>query len=376
MAALSPAKVAAGAPAQVQITGSGFTSVRAVMFGTVPASRFTVESPNSIVAEMPAFAEARRAHVRVLTAAGQSVHTTADALSIVPVITAVEPSGGLLGGGSAVVVKGVGFAIGSDTSHFKFAQIAAPGSRCDSHTECTLTAPPAGNLTLGGSGTVDVRANVNGVLSPIGPQDRFSYRGTMLLREGTLLAPGTQLTMRAVLGGAGTVCYPHLVARIEANGGEPAIASLGAAEYGSCEPSRWRGVLPDGFGLNIAADGSATVGGGVGVSTPEGCVYGGEQLTGRQLDSRTLDVYVSATLPLEVNRELARIEPQLEEATSELAWLLEREKSAEVEEEIAWWSKRRAKLLEEATEAEEICAPSTGVGLTVEDELVNVAQLG
>jgi IPT/TIG domain/Subtilase family len=70
----------AGATA-VTITGTNFTSVKEVDFGSLPAKGFTVVSPTSISAESPAVSATKTVAVRVTTAAGKSALSRGDSFT-------------------------------------------------------------------------------------------------------------------------------------------------------------------------------------------------------------------------------------------------------------------------------------------------------
>jgi alpha-tubulin suppressor-like RCC1 family protein len=154
----------------VVITGSEFTRASAVTFGSVPASKFTVNSATSITATAPAQA-AGKVHVTVTNAAGTSTPVLADMYKYTPVVASVSPNSGPLAGGTGVTVTGAGFIQGSGLTRFLFGKTRASSVVCPSTTECTMTSP-AGAVT----GTVDVIAEAAKAKSPISrPADSFTY---------------------------------------------------------------------------------------------------------------------------------------------------------------------------------------------------------
>jgi hypothetical protein len=91
----------------VTITGTGFSGVTAISFGSTPAASFTVSSSTSITAVAPA-APAGVTDVTVTNAGGTSATSTADQFTFIapPTITGVSPNSGPLAGGNWVTVTG------------------------------------------------------------------------------------------------------------------------------------------------------------------------------------------------------------------------------------------------------------------------------
>ncbi|MFM9330777.1 YDG domain-containing protein [Paenibacillus mesotrionivorans] len=83
----------------------------------------------------------------------------------IPKITAVSPVEGPAAGGTAVTLTGTGFTGATGVS---FGGIPGTGLKVVHDTEITVTAPP-------GSGTVDVRVEGPGGVSPAGSNSRFTY---------------------------------------------------------------------------------------------------------------------------------------------------------------------------------------------------------
>jgi alpha-tubulin suppressor-like RCC1 family protein len=152
----------------VTITGTGLTGATSVSFGETAATSYTVNSSTSIVATSPA-AIAGAVDVRVTTIGGTSAVSTKDLFSYTPSVDEVTPNSGPVAGGTAVTVKGSGFAPGSSSS-FTFGKRKASSVNCASTSSCTMVSPP------GIAGTVDVLANVNQKKSPINkPGDEFTF---------------------------------------------------------------------------------------------------------------------------------------------------------------------------------------------------------
>ena len=159
-----------GAGTIVTITGTGFTGVTAVSFGSAPAANVIFYSSTSISAEAPG--GAGKVDVRVTTAkGGTSPLSSKDRFKYGnPTVTEVSPASGQLAGGTAVTIKGSGFALGSATG-FSFGKAAATSVDCTSATLCTATTPASKK-----AGAVDVLAIVSGAKSKKSrPGDLFTY---------------------------------------------------------------------------------------------------------------------------------------------------------------------------------------------------------
>ena len=161
--------VAGGTP--VTITGSGFTGASKVLFGTVAASSFTVNSATQITAVSPAAAVSGTVDVRVTTPGGTSAISPADKFTYVappaiPIVTGISPKTGPAAGGTTVTIIGSGF---TGASKVLFGTVAASGFTVDSQTQITAVSPA-------GSGTVDVRVTTPGGTSVTSNADRFQYR--------------------------------------------------------------------------------------------------------------------------------------------------------------------------------------------------------
>lgn len=99
----SPASGSAGTT--VWLTGSGFTGVSAVRFGSVPATSFTVVSPTVISATAPAGSGTVQITV---TGPGGTSNALAFTYVGVPHLTSAVPNGGPTAGGTSVTVTGTG----------------------------------------------------------------------------------------------------------------------------------------------------------------------------------------------------------------------------------------------------------------------------
>ncbi|MCW3028844.1 MAG: hypothetical protein JWN81_2055 [Solirubrobacterales bacterium] len=278
--AVSPISGPVDGGTTVNITGVDFTGAVAVAFGSTAASSFTVNSATSITAVSPAGAVAGNVHVRVTTPEGTSPASPNDTFKYTPTVTSVSPSTGPPAGGTAVTVKGTGFAVGETATQIKFGPRRAASVNCTTTTECVAETPEL--LPGEYKATVDVLATVNTVASPRTTADQFHYHGLYLLIGRKRLGVGTEVTLRMSLGANEfNACNAFLGARIAANGETTDEIAVKEAHYGSCLPYEWSGVLPDAFTLRVNSDGTASIEGVMGVGRGAGgCVYEGEKMSG------------------------------------------------------------------------------------------------
>jgi alpha-tubulin suppressor-like RCC1 family protein len=158
-----------GGGTTVKITGTHFSEVTRVSFGSIAASSFIVNSETSITAVTPA-ATAGTVDVTITTTNAVSAISSVDHFKFVPTVTGLSPSAGSAAGGTSVSVTGTGFAVGTSATRFKFGATLATSVNCSSSTTCTVVSPAHA------AGTVDVKATVNKVASAKSrPADQFTY---------------------------------------------------------------------------------------------------------------------------------------------------------------------------------------------------------
>jgi alpha-tubulin suppressor-like RCC1 family protein len=166
---LSPKSGSVAGTTAVTITGTSFTSVTEVKFGSLPASSYTVTSSTTITAITPA-EPAGVVQVSVSTEFGTTASTANDLYKFAPVISSLTPNGGPTAGGTSVTVMGAGFAPGTTGTKFKFGSVPAASVNCASSTECTVLAPAHE------AGTVEVSAIINKQTTIKNPAaDDFTY---------------------------------------------------------------------------------------------------------------------------------------------------------------------------------------------------------
>jgi len=147
----------------VTVTGTNFSGVTAVHFGSVPATEYTVESNTKIHAVAPEGSGV--VPITITIAGGTSAATPASDFSYVPIVTSVSPSSGSQEGGTKVVIHGTNF---EGVTTVDFAKAPATEVEVISGTEVTATSPA-------GVGTVDVTLVGPGGTSVTTPADQFSY---------------------------------------------------------------------------------------------------------------------------------------------------------------------------------------------------------
>jgi hypothetical protein len=146
----------AGGGTSVTITGTGFTGVTAVDFGTTAAS-FVFNSDTSITAVSPTTA-AGTVDVSVTTAGGTSAASASDQFTFyaLPTVTNLSPSSGPVTGGTNVIITGTGF---TTTTSVNFGGQPSYWFTVDSDTQIEVTTPAGENpdntnvtvTTLGGT---------------------------------------------------------------------------------------------------------------------------------------------------------------------------------------------------------------------------------
>jgi large repetitive protein len=150
--------------ATVQLTGTAFTDVQSVQFGTVAATGFTVVNAGLIVATAPPGTGS--VDVTVTTPGGTSPPGSADQYTYEPppVVTGVQPPSGPDIGGTSVDVTG--------TALHNATAVAFGGSPAVfsvlSGTDLRVTVPP-------GTGTVDVTVTTPGGTSATSGADQYQY---------------------------------------------------------------------------------------------------------------------------------------------------------------------------------------------------------
>src|SRR5262249_25090826 len=127
----------------ITINGSNFTGATSVMFGSVAADYFTVDSDTQITAIVPPSTSTGTIDVQVSNYAGTSTTSSADrytyTLQSAPTITGLSTSSGITAGGASVTLTGTGF---ENVDNVYFDGIAVSDFTVNSSTSITVTTPP------------------------------------------------------------------------------------------------------------------------------------------------------------------------------------------------------------------------------------------
>ena len=161
VAAVSPDSGPTAGGTSVAITGTNFTGVTAVTFGSTAATGFVVNSTTSITVPAPA-AAAGTVNVTVTASGTTTATSSADQYSYVaaPTVGLVAPSSGPTSGGTSVTVTGTNF---TGVTAVKFGTTTAASFSVTSTTSIAVPAP------AGSAGTVDVTVAAAGGRAPRAP---------------------------------------------------------------------------------------------------------------------------------------------------------------------------------------------------------------
>jgi YVTN family beta-propeller protein len=126
---------------QVTITGLNFTGTAAVLFGSTPATNFTVLSDTTIVATVPPGIGV--VNITIITPFGTTAIILADQYTYVslppPVLTNLTPNSGFTPGGNQVTITGLNF---TGTTAVLFGSTPATNFTVLSDTTIVATVPP------------------------------------------------------------------------------------------------------------------------------------------------------------------------------------------------------------------------------------------
>ena len=167
---VAPAKGPMAGGTVVTVTGTGFVQIMGVKFGTTSAESYTVDSSTQITVTAPMNAVMGTVDVFVTNVVGTSPQYTYDTFTYAPppTVTSVVPNVGPVAGGPRVQLAGTGLL---GTTAVTFGGVAAMSFTVDSDTNMRAFSPPGA-----ATGTVDVRVNSFGGLSPTNVDDQFTYQ--------------------------------------------------------------------------------------------------------------------------------------------------------------------------------------------------------
>jgi hypothetical protein len=179
----------------ITITGTGFTNVSAVMFGTTNAM-FSVNSATSITAYVPSASAAGTVNVQVVTSQGTSAINSGDQYNYqasAPTVTGLSPSTGTGSGGTSITITGTNF---NNVTSVMFGTTAAASFTVNSPTSITAVSPSHV------AGTVDVTVTAAGGTSATGSADQYVFTApagiptvTSLGTSSGTTAGGTSVTI-------------------------------------------------------------------------------------------------------------------------------------------------------------------------------------
>ncbi|MBI1916709.1 MAG: IPT/TIG domain-containing protein [Planctomycetes bacterium] len=289
---------------QVVISGTNLNGATGVVFGSVAATEFNIDSATQITATAPA-GTSGTINVTVTTPYGTSSTSSASqftyADAAAPAVTDVSVSGttvpsGPMAGGTSVVLTGSGF---TAATLVLFGDVAA-SFVVNSDTQITATAP-AGN-----AGTVDVSVETPYGVSLASPFDRYSYLAaapsiTSLSLTSGSTAGGDSVTISgANFLGATRVTFNGVDATFTVNSDSSITATTPLAPAGTGDVVVWTPAGSSSTGTQThftfnAATGVATV---TGLSTTSGATGGGTSvtLTGTHFTSATRVLFGSVSV--------------------------------------------------------------------------------
>jgi hypothetical protein len=165
---LKPTSGPGAAGKRVKISGSGFSGATSVMFGSVTATSFTVNSKGTTITAIAPAHAAGTVNVVVNTPSGPTIVTSADQYTYLgPSITAVSPDSGPLAGGNKIRITGAGL---YGATSVMFGSVAATTFKPDSRgTRMTVTVPAQG------AGTVNIVITTPGGVSTTTSTDQYTY---------------------------------------------------------------------------------------------------------------------------------------------------------------------------------------------------------
>jgi hypothetical protein len=165
---LSPNSGPAAGGTSVTITGTNFSGVTAVKFGTSNATSYTVVSTTQITAVSPA--GSGTVYVTVAAAGGTSGAVAASQFTYTgggtgPAVTAINPASGPAAGGTTVTITGANF---TGATAVRFGSTNAPSFTVVSATQITAVSPA-------GTGTVHITVTTPSGTSASTSADQFTY---------------------------------------------------------------------------------------------------------------------------------------------------------------------------------------------------------
>jgi large repetitive protein len=173
VSSVSPASGTTLGGTVVTITGSGFTDLTTVMFGSTAATSYTFISDSEITAIAPAEAVGTVAYITVVTPSGTSLTSTAyeftytAATTTVPTVTSISPTYGPVSVATPITITGTGF---TGATGVTVGGTAATSVVVVSSTEITATTPASSSV-----GQVDVLVSTPSGTSGVVSGDQYTF---------------------------------------------------------------------------------------------------------------------------------------------------------------------------------------------------------
>jgi hypothetical protein len=165
LSSVSPNQGPSSGGTTVTLSGTGFTGVTSIKFGSANATSFTVTSSTQIVAVTPSGTGV--VDVTVTTGEGTSAQTVTYTYVAAPVLSSVTPTQGPTSGGTTVILTGAGF---TGATAVRFDGTAATAFVVNSPTQITATTP----AHAAGAAAVTV-TTPGGTSNPDNPPAYFFY---------------------------------------------------------------------------------------------------------------------------------------------------------------------------------------------------------
>jgi hypothetical protein len=229
------------------------TGVSQVMFGSTPATTFSVNSTHTVVT---ATAPAGTGTVDVSITAeplypGQAITTldsTLDQFTYrIPAITRVSPNKGPTAGGTTVTITGTSF---GGATRVLFGATPAASFKMNTTTSITAVSPP------GAVGAVDVRVETPYGTSPVVTADRYTYQATTVTKLSPAYGPAAGGTTVTITGTSFAGATQVLFGTTAATSFTPKSATsvVAVAPPGTPGTVDVRVVAPSGMSAAVAAD--------------------------------------------------------------------------------------------------------------------------
>ncbi|MGP3947146.1 IPT/TIG domain-containing protein [Streptomyces sp. 7N604] len=326
---VSPISGPAAGGNAVTITGFGFTGATAVKFGTANAISFTVTGDNTITAVAPP--GTGTVGITVITPAGVSnsvSYTYVPPAPAPPVLTALSPTSGPVGGGNPVSLTGSGF---TGATSVTFGAVPAAGFTVHSDSSITAIAPP-------GTGTVQVSvttphgtsntqaytyAPVTPTLTSLVPETGPAAGGTLVVLNGSGLSGATSVNFGTTPATEFSVVSDSAIAAITPAGTGTVLVTvdtpLGTSNtlpfvYAPAPPPSINSLVPDtgpaAGGNLVFIDGSGFTGATAvdfGTTPADGFVVVGDDVIAATAPAGTGTVQVQVTTPSGTSNAVAYV---------------------------------------------------------------------